>query len=174
MTLLHVILISSDDAFNAGKMIAITGKGLSESTIITICGKECIIQSSDYDHLKCLTPSHITIEAVKLLDDMNITKDLIETINIGNVFSSAAVSSLEDNVDDLDYKTYYYDYDKDCYVGVATPSGMRVKPFRMRFYPRLQYSSYFGISVFEGSNDGGSTYVELGKQLQGALSIASA
>lgn len=148
-------------SIGGGARLHLTGRGFSNATTVTICGSLCTYEVTTYNSLTCSVPPLLTTSAVQDMAAMNISNDSIASIN-GSIFASVSTVSLLANVDDYDYTTFFrHDYSS-CYVGIKLPSGLRAQPYRMRFYPRLQFSSIFGRVVFEGSTNGGKTYVQLG------------
>jgi hypothetical protein len=143
-----------------GSVLTVTGKGFSNEATVTVCGVECatVTSSVTYSSLSCQTPARMTASAVEHFNTSGITKDLIDMVE-GTVFASSA--SYKAYAFDSDYTTYYSHYSASCYIGLAMASGYRVRPYRMRYYPRLQYSQLLGTVLFEGSTDGGVTYKTL-------------
>jgi hypothetical protein len=80
----------------------------------------------------------------------------------GSAFSSSGNTYYQNRALDTNYATYFIDHRLSCYVGVKLASGYYARPYRMRFYPRVQYSSYVNGVVFEASANGGVTYDILG------------
>ena len=151
---LHTVVASS---IGGGAIISLSGQGLSSSSSVSICGQLCS-GVSNYYSINCSVPALSTADSVSYFESLNITRDLITTIS-GIVFGS---SSRSPYVVDSNYGTYFYDHRVGCYFGINVATGYVVRPFRMRFYPRLQYSTSFHGAVFEGSTDGGKSYVVLG------------
>jgi hypothetical protein len=147
-----------------GRRIAIYGKGLSVSdTQVTICGIACSQVTANYSVLVCDTPAYMTISAVGALSSRLMKSDMIDIITVGKIIGSYSNSATLSASNDSDYTTYYSHYSSTCYIGLALPAGMRAKPYRVRYYPRLQSSSRIGNVLFEGSMNNGATYVTLGE-----------
>ena len=70
---------------------------------------------------------------------------------------SSASTTLQ-NVYDDDYWSYFSHNTQNCFVGVSLANGMAARPYRMRFYPRLQYAPAIGNFVFEGKLVGASSF----------------
>ena len=158
---MHSYLSSS---VGGGAILSLTGFGLSNTTVVTICGQPCL-GSANYNGINCSVPAITTAASVTHFESMNVTRDLINILN-GSIFSSADQSAGNQiavgKAFDSNYGTYFQDHRVGCFIGLLMPSGNVSRPFRVRFYPRVQYSSYFHGAVFEGSTDGGRTYHVIG------------
>lgn len=141
-----------------GTSLSIRGKGLASDTQVTVCGLPCTIINASYTRLTCTTPPLISTTAVTAMIAQNITKDLVVTLPSGRTIASYNYFWDYYQAFDNNYKTFYYDFNTNCYIGIALPAGYVAKPYRMRFYPRVQYSSYFGNILFEGSTNGGLSF----------------
>ena len=143
-----------------GATLSLSGFGFSNVTNVTICGQACLGTSSYYS-FNCSIPALTTADSVEHFEAMNITRDLIATLN-GSVFSSADArtgSKVQANkAVDQNYETFFQDNHVGCYIGIQLPVGYVSRPFRMRFYPRVQFSNYFHGAVFEASADRGQTF----------------
>jgi hypothetical protein len=146
-----------------GSDLTITGTGFSKNISVKVCEKECIFDSNDatYNTVKCVVPARRTIKSVQAIQELglkhNFSKDMISTLT-GTAFSSnnqpaAAFDGL--------FSTYYQHTSTGCYLGIHLPTGYMAQPYRLRFYPQYMYSSYVRDYVYEGSTDGGSTWVTI-------------
>ena len=98
---------------------------------------------------------------------LGITKDMIKSVTANGTFYLSTYNSISGSsplsaINDQDYQTYFRDSGPHCFVGLAIKSGFLVQPYRLRFYPRLQYSQQIKTVLFEGSTDGGLSYIALG------------
>jgi hypothetical protein len=142
-----------------GAPLSLVGKGLSYSTLVRVCGQECVPTFASYGLYNCSLPALRTVESVKYFDKLNITRDLVEILT-GTIFSTS--SSSQNRAFDGNYGTWTANSGANCYIGVQLPKGILARPFRMRYYPTLQYSNKVHGVVFEGSANGGLTYDVLG------------
>jgi hypothetical protein len=147
-----------------GTELSLTGSGFGSYTIVNICGVSCTSINGTYHNLYCRTPQVLTTTAIDEISSAAIPYDIIKPIVVGKYYSASTMSNLK-NVNDSSYTTYASDSSLlQCYIGLQLPAGMRVQPYRLRFYPRLQYAPYVRNVAFEGSADGGLTWVNLGSQ----------
>jgi len=143
-----------------GVTLSLSGFGFSNGTNVTICGQICV-GSSSYSSYNCSVPALTTAASVEHFEGMNITRDLVVTLK-GSVFSSADARTgskvVANKAVDQNYGSFYQDNHVGCYIGIQLPVGYVSRPYRMRFYPRVQYANYFHGAVFEASADRGQTY----------------
>ena len=141
-----------------GSALTLHGRGLSSQSRVTVCDKPCTLQDTSYSSVVCRTPPRMTVRAVEHFDKLGAHSDTIEHLD-ATLFGSRSTSL--GNVEDGNYNTYYSHSIIGCYLGLQLPPGLKARPHRLRFYPRLQYANLIKESVFEASNDGGMTYTVL-------------
>jgi hypothetical protein len=89
-----------------------------------------------------------------MIDTVNATDPSVAT---GYGSNSGAVSLAFDE----SYRTAYSHFASGCFVGLKMTGSTRVRPTRMRFYPQYQTASSISNFLFEGSTDGGASYIPL-------------
>lgn len=143
----------------AGRKLTISGRGLSNDVTVKVCDKICPYSLADirYDSITCDIPARWTTAAIDDVQSHGVNLDLIETLT-GTYFSSlndpssASLAAAHDG----SFDTYFDHSSSTCFVGISLPTGYRAQPYRMRFYPRLRFSTYVGTYTFQGSVDGTS------------------
>eukprot|EP01035_Chromulina_nebulosa_P018019 gene18019-23659_t len=147
-----------------GKHLKITGEGMSSNLTVTVCEINCPIVASSYNRVICEVPAYRTTDFVDYIDSLGITIDMIETVDTSIASISTGYGSYSYNMKyafDQLYTTYYSHYTYGCYVGIKMTGNNRIQPYRMRFYPAYQAASSISDISFEGSLDGGISYITL-------------
>ena len=114
-----------------------------------------------YSFIICLFIFNHIIFVVRFLN-IGITKTLITSVSRNGTlmkFNNFQTYLPLSATFDEDYETYFQDFSPYCSIGLAIKDGFLVQPYRLRFYPRLQYSRYIQTVSFEGSSDGGNIYM---------------
>ncbi|CAM9185240.1 unnamed protein product, partial [Ectocarpus fasciculatus] len=150
-----------------GQVVTITGEGFSDEVEVSMCSQPCEYINSTYDSVQCISPARLTINSIKDVEDVLSSRpdfewgldDLITDIP-GTPFGSTGNSG---NTFDDGFQTYFQHYTSNCYVGLAAETGFRFRPHNLHYYPRLQHAWTIERTgaVFEGSLDGGSTYIKI-------------
>eukprot|EP00607_Mallomonas_marina_P005433 CAMPEP_0182439766 /NCGR_PEP_ID=MMETSP1167-20130531/86632_1 /TAXON_ID=2988 /ORGANISM="Mallomonas Sp, Strain CCMP3275" /LENGTH=3836 /DNA_ID=CAMNT_0024633535 /DNA_START=462 /DNA_END=11972 /DNA_ORIENTATION=- len=148
-------------SIGGGSQLSIVGKGLSAEAVVTVCGQLCPLISASYENYNCSIPAVTTFSSIEYYANLGLKRDLITKIT-GEPDTTRNHRWIDSRPFDDDYLTYYYDSNPDCYIGIDLDPGFIAQPFRMRFYPRIQYSSLINGISFEGSVDGGETFEILG------------
>jgi len=152
------VVTAIQSSIAGGKTIEVTGKGLSNNTIVKICGVQCETSSVSYDSVTVLSPARLTMHGYDTFSAM-FAGDFDQIVTLtGTSYASYSSSTVQQRAIDGDYTTYYSHYSQSCYIGISLPTGYYAHPYRMRFYPRLQFANKVGKSVYEASADGGQTY----------------
>lgn len=143
-----------------GSILSIYGKGFPSDAVVSICDNVCAFNSSNefYGNLTCTIPPRWTTQAVKDLKALNISLDLVNTVN-GTYFGSSSINAA--SIVDSNVSSFTSINSKTCFIGLTLPAGYFSQAYRMRFYPRLQWAFKFAQIIFEGSKDG-RNYLSLG------------
>jgi hypothetical protein len=151
---------SLSGSIGGGSSVLVTGRGLSSTSQISVCGINCPIVNVSYDSAICLAPKLKTVASVEYFDSISADFDDISELP-GTLFSSSSSASLTQSVQDGNFLTSFVHNIPNCHLGITLPTGYVARPYRLRFYPRLQYSRNITNVIFEGSTDGGATYIVL-------------
>ena len=136
-----------------GSSLSIYGKGFPRDAVVSICDNTCNFDSSNefYGNLTCTIPSRWTTQAVQDVTALNISLDLVNTVN-GTYFGSSTINSV--NIVDSNVTSFTSINSKTCFIGLRLSPGYFSQAYRMRFYPKLQWAYKFSQINFEGSRDG--------------------
>lgn len=151
-----------------GQIVTIRGEGFSDEVAVSVCSQACTYIDSTYTSYQCVAPDRLTINSLADAEDMLKSMpdvhwnfgDIIKKVP-GTPFgssTSSAARAFDDN-----FETYFFHAQSNCFVGLRAESGFKIKPSSLNFYPRLQHAWNIEKTgaVFEGSLDGGSTFIEL-------------
>ena len=150
-----------------GQVVTIVGEGFSDDVDVTVCNDPCVYINSTYSSYQCIVPDRLTING--LYDAENVFEmtpslswsfdDLIREVP-GVPYGS---TGSPDRAFDDGFQTYFSHRTSNCYIGMEAPDGFKYKPHAFHLYPRLQYAHTILATeaVWEGSLDGGSTYITL-------------
>ena len=160
-----VLMFEKNASIGGGTVITVSGTGLSVNTVTTVCGKVCELAAVSYDMLMCVAPFHVTRSAIVHWENLypQSSRDYVETLMEGVVDGVITIGSstnqvYRDRLNDGDFETYYSHGSNDCFVGVELPDGYVARPFRARYFPRLQKSGNLKSYEYQGSSDGGVTW----------------
>jgi hypothetical protein len=152
-------------SFAGGQTVTLTGKGLTSTGKVEICGANCEFVSGDNDTYLCKT--------TPLLTDVSLADDLETHVDSGNgSFSySTTVDYIipagsthhgdhsKDKAFDGDLNTYFQAEDakkQDCYIGVDAGANYKIKLEAVEFYPNQanhsDVTNAIGATI-EGSDD---------------------
>ena len=140
------------------RVVTVTGKGFSSDTFVTVCGVNATITDADYDSITVRLPERVTAGAVDYWRNIDLEVDAITQLS-GTYFASST-TTLPNAYDD-NYNTYYTHSSANCFIGLTLDSGFVAQPYRMRFYPRLQYATVIKRLVFEGRKYGSTSYTTI-------------
>jgi hypothetical protein len=157
---LSSLVVSS---INGGSNLTLSGSGFPSDLEVTVCGAKCTANyTGDGSKFECAIPAKLTVHAITDMQSAGIYNDYIDTL-IGTYFSSLnyPASATLANIHDDNYYTYFQHYDKNCYVGLQLTTGYAAQPYRMRYYPRVQFATYIGNFVYEGLPLHGNKYIPL-------------
>jgi len=135
-----------------GSHVTLSGRGFGEA-YVEVCGAPAEVVSSAYDRVVFTAPAITTQGALSELG--HLEAEVLQ----GTVFADGqeSTSGWYAYAFDSDYDTYFWSWsseDSTCYLGYEFDAPLGVLISRIRYYPRLQYSSYMDGGWFETSTNG--------------------
>jgi len=130
-----------------GTFVKIVGRGLGNITV-QLCGQPALVNASSYNSVVFQTAPLSTLSAFNALGHLRVAAVA------GKLFTTTPSSTTTKAVAafDQNYDTYFQS-SYPCYIGYDFGAGWGALISRIRFYPRVQYSSYMQGGVFESSNN---------------------